>query len=428
MSTEEKMTIDERYKYLRRRKKRYVEAGRQGRSQLLDEMEEITGLNRKTLIRLLKRDLTRKPRVKQRGRSYGAEVDDALRVIAETLDYICAERMKPYLVRTAQDLSAHGEWDVTPHLLGQLAQISISSVRRHLQRLTQDEPHLPRKGPERANQATKDVPMTRIPWNESQPGHFEVDLVHHCGLTASGNYVHTLQMIDVATGWSERAAVLGRSYVAMKDGFERCLARLPFPILEIHPDNGREFFNHHLVRFFRETVQVPHLFRSRPYCKNDNRNVEQKNATLVRAYLGADRLDTATQTQALNTLYDKMWLYYNFFQPVMRLKEKTFITEQGRTVQIKRRYDESQTPLDRLCATDAISDEDRDKLQSLRDQTNPRQLRREIYQLRDALFDLPCATPGVTEDIYQTLSTPIALQEGEDALVTLSLDRTICPR
>ena len=164
MSTEEKMTIDEKYKYLRRRKKRYVEAGRQERSQLLDEMEEITELDRKTLIRLLKRDLKRTPRVKQRGCSYGAEVDDTLRVIAETQDYICAKRLTPYLVRTARDLSTHGELDVTPQLLGQLAQISISSVRRHLQRLTQDEPRLPRRGPERANQATKDVPMTRIPW------------------------------------------------------------------------------------------------------------------------------------------------------------------------------------------------------------------------------------------------------------------------
>jgi len=122
------------------------------------------------------------------------------------------------------------------------------------------------------------------------PGHFEVDSVHcqscrrhgHCGPSASGEYVHTLQMVDVATGWSERVAVLGRSYQVMRAGFERCLERLPFPVLEIHPDNGSEFFprrgpmgNHHLVRFFRDTVQGVELSRSRPYQKNDNRNVEQ---------------------------------------------------------------------------------------------------------------------------------------------------------
>jgi len=109
----------------------------------------------------------------------------------------------------------------------------------------------------------------------------------------------------------------------------------------------------------------------------------------------------------------------------MSAEEKTFVTEEGHTVQIKRRYDESQTPLDRLCATDAISDEDRGKLQSLRDQTTPRRLRREICQLIDDLFALPGTTPGRTEDIYQTLSTPISPPKGEDALVTLSLDRTI---
>ena len=109
----------------------------------------------------------------------------------------------------------------------------------------------------------------------------------------------------------------------------------------------------------------------------------------------------------------------------MRLKEKTFITEEGHTVRIRRRYDDSQTPFDRLCATDAISAEDRDKLQSLPDQTNPRQLRREIYQLRDDLFDLPGATPGVTEDVCQTLSTSPSPQEGEAAWVTPSPDRTI---
>ena len=422
MSTEEKMTIDERYKYLRLMKKRYERATKQQKGQILNEMQAVTGQHRKGLIRRLNGSLERQPRAEQRDRSYGVEVDDALRVIAETMDYICAERLQPYLVPTARDLAAHGELDVTPHLLQQLDQISVSTVQRHLQRLTPDEPRLPRSGPTRANQVTRDVPMTRIPWNESHPGHFEVDLVHHGGPSSSGEYIHTLQLIDVATGWSERAAVLGRSYRVMADGFQRCLARLPFPTLELHPDNGREFFNHHLVRFFRDTVQGLQLSRSRPYCKNDNRNVEQKNATLVRAYLGDHRLDTAAHTQALNHLYDQMWLYYNFFQPVMHLTEKTVIRTEGQTTRIRRRYDKAQTPFDRLCATDAIAPEDRDRLQALKDQTNPRRLRQQIYQLIDDLLALPGAIPGKTENIYHTLSTPIPPQKGEDTLVTLSLD------
>jgi len=292
MSTEDKMNIDERRKYLRRMKKRYDHASRKERGQLLDEMEAVTDMHRKSLIRLMKGNLARKPRQKQRDKRYGPEVDDALRVIAESVDYICAERLTRNLVWMAEQLGAHGELAATPQLLEQLGEISVSSVRRRLKRIRQDQPRLPRKGPERANQVTREIPMRRIPWNQPEPGHFEVDLVHHCGLSASGEYIYTLQMMDVTTGWSERVAVLGRSYRVMQAGFERCLTRLPFPVRELHPDNGSEFFNHHLLRFFKEAVQGLQFSRSRPYHKNDNRNVEQKNSSLVRAYLGYDRLDT----------------------------------------------------------------------------------------------------------------------------------------
>src|SRR4030042_4902441 len=145
-------------------------------------------------------------------------------------------------------------------------------------------------------------------------------------------------MVDVATAWSERAAVLGRSYLAMRDGFSRILSRLPFSVLEFHPENGSEFFNQHLLRFWHGLTPQPHISRSRPYNKNDNRFVEQKNATLVRSYLGYDRLDTVAQALAVNELYDKMWLYYNFFQPVMRLAEKTWIRDEGQPSRVKRRF------------------------------------------------------------------------------------------
>jgi len=404
MTTEDKMTIDEQLKYLRRMKKRYAQANRKERGQLLDEMETVTELHRKSLIRLLRGNLARRPRRKQRGRAYGAAVDDALRVIAESLDYLCAERLTPNLVWTAEHLAAHGELEVSPALLEQLNQISVSTVRRHLARIRQDEPRLPRKGPRRANQLTRDIPMVQIPWNEQTPGHFEVDLVHHSGPITAGEYVHTLQMIDVATGWSERAAVLGRSYRAMEDGFRRILQRLPFPVLELHPDNGAEFLNYHLLRFWRDEHPSVHISRSRPYHKNDNRFVEQKNDTLVRAYLGNRRLDTVTQTQALNALYVQMGHYYNLFQPVMRLAEKTIIpSENGQPARVKRRYDTARTPFDRLCATDAVDQAQHVARETRRNQCNPRQLRREIYRAIEQLFSLSQAVPGKSEDVNQTL-------------------------
>jgi hypothetical protein len=423
MSTEISMTIDERRKYLRKMQERYSKADRRERGRLLDEMEAVTELHRKSLIRLMKGSLERRPRRQQRGRTYGAEVDDALRVIAESTDYICAERLTPNLTWLTKHLAAHGELTTSPQLLEQLESISVSTVDRILARLRQDEPRLQRKGSKRTGNLLHDVPMKRISWNEQVPGHFEVDLVHQCGRTASGDYVHTIQMVDVATAWSERSAVLGRSYLVMEDGFKRILARVPFPVLEIHPDNGSEFFNNHMLRFWNGLKPKPNLSRSRPYRKNDNRFVEQKNSTLVRAYLGYDRLDTVAQTLALNQLYDKMWLYYNFFQPVMRLKEKIAIRQEGQPSRIKRRYDDSCTPFDRLCATQAIPSEKRVQLETLRDQTNPRQLRQEIYDVIDQIFALPDAVPGTTEDVRQSLTMANStLERSGQGLVTFSFD------
>ena len=160
---DDKMTIDERFKYLRIAHQRYAVAGRKERSHLLNDMEAMTGLNRKTLIRRMNGSRVRKRRRKQRGRIYGADVDDALRVIDDTFDHIAAERQTPNLVWMADLLAAHGELNLSPQLRGQLGRISISTVRRRLKRIHQDEPHLPRARPKRPNRLTRDIPMRRIP-------------------------------------------------------------------------------------------------------------------------------------------------------------------------------------------------------------------------------------------------------------------------
>jgi hypothetical protein len=214
-------------------------------------------------------------------------------------------------------------------------------------------------------------------------------------------------MVDVATGWSERRAVLGRSWLVISDAFRHVLTALPFPVQEIHPDNGSEFFNHHLLRYWGEAAGHIQLSRSRPYHKNDNPFVEQKNSSLIRAYLGHERLDTVDQTLLLNDLYQKMGCYYNLFQPVMRLVEKVVIpATDGRPARVQRRYDRPRTPFDRLCDTDAITDQQREQLITLHASINPRKLREQIYALRDALFALPNAVSGVTENVHQTLHYP----------------------
>src|SRR3990170_183549 len=222
MPGEEKMTIGGTRKYLAIMQRRYQAADKKGKGTLLDEMEEFTSMHRKSLIRLLSAStLSRKPRRKQRGRKYGPDVDDSIRVIAESLDHICAERLKPAMPDMAKHLAQFGEMQITPHLISQLEEIGVATVGRILRRVRQDTYRLPRKGPERANQLAREIPMGRLPWNESQPGHFEVDLVHHCGPATVGDYVHTLQMVDVATGWRERAGVFGRTHRAMVAGSEK---------------------------------------------------------------------------------------------------------------------------------------------------------------------------------------------------------------
>ncbi len=303
MPSEDEMSIDERRKYLKRMKVRYEQAERKQRSALLSEMEQVTGLHRKSLSRLLgQQSLERKPRSRGRGGSYGKEVEEVIVGVWESLDYVCAERLTPVLLATARHLAKFGEVQWSPRIEEQLGTISRATVSRILRRWRSRRRRLPQKGAERANAATKGVPMKRIDWQTQQAGHFEVDLVHHSGPTTVGEYGHTLQMVDVATGWSERVAVMGRGYRAMQAGIEHVLSRLPFAVLEVHPDNGAEFFNQHLVRFWKEKVVGVQLSRSRPYQKNDNRIVEQKNDTLVRQYFGDLRLDTAEQLEQMNAL------------------------------------------------------------------------------------------------------------------------------
>src|SRR5260221_948903 len=303
MPTKDEMTIDERRKYVKLMEPRYRKAQRKERSQLLSEMEQVSKLHRKHVIRLLNGEgLERKKRSTPRSPTYGLEVERVVLRVWESLDYICAERLTPSLGRIAKHLAGFGSLVLTAEVESQLATISPSTVERMLRKNRARKARLPRPGPQRANQVTKGVPMGRIPWNTPDPGHFETDLVHHGGESASGEYGHTLQLIDVATGWSERVMLLGRGQQAMEWAFTQVIERLPFPVKEVHPDNGSEFFNAHLVRFWKEKVTGVNLSRSRPYQKHDNRHVEQKNDTLMRHYIGELRLATAEQITAGNAL------------------------------------------------------------------------------------------------------------------------------
>ena len=398
------MSTNSTREYLRIKQSQYIKASRKERNFMLDEIVSVTGLNRKYVIQLLGSDLKRQPRQRQRGRTYGPDVEAALLVVAESLDFICGQRLQPALLSTALDLERHREIELTLKVKEGLGRISISTIDRILARHREEIGHrLPRKSPTRPNRVQQAVPMMIIPWDEREPGSLETDLVWHSGPITSGDFVYTLQSIDVATGWSERRAILGKGGMVMQDAFRIIRHRLPFPIKEVHFDNGVEFLNAHMLRFWPTLVPGVRLSRNRPWRKNDSRFVEQKNFTLVRAYLGYERYDTVAQTRAINYLYELMGLYYNLFQPVMRLQKKTRVLVNGKP-KIKRRYDTAQTPFRRLCASQALDESQKSAIEQLRQAINPLQLRREILALIDEIKSMPNASPDEVQSVFYTLS------------------------
>jgi hypothetical protein len=366
---------------------------------MLDDMVYVTGLNRNYITQLLNGRLSRKKRSRERGPTYGPEVEDAVRVIARALDYPCAERLKPRLVFMAEHLMHQDQLWVDQETLEKLRKISVATLKRmqpKIKRPTEQLAH--RQPPKRPRNTLREAyPMRRIPLETLEPGHFEVDLVLHCDTNSTGEFIHTIQMTDVATGWSEIQAVFGRSFRVMEDGFACILAQLPFPVLEIHPDNGTEFFNKFLLGFWKERVPDLAISRSRPYHKNDNRFVEENNRSLVRAYVGHGRLDTLEHLSILRDLYQDLGCYHNFFLPVMKTVEKIALDE----IHYKRVFDQPRPPLDRLAETDTVSQLRLDVLFNQRHQMD-------VLALRDRLdkniIDLWKVKPSsVPVNIYNTL-------------------------
>lgn len=395
MAAEVLLTIDERRTYLKRMQPRYPHADRAGRGALLTEMEAVTGLHRKSLPRLLwAPTLERQRRRQQRGRQYGVEIRTVVALVWERVDSICAERLTPPLLPTAPHLAAFGACRLTPAVAAQLGTSSRATVQRLRTTFPRPTPRLPRSGPAQANRARQDVPMRRRPWQTAAPGHCEGDLVHHCGGRASGEYGHTRQLVDVAPGWSERVAVLGRRQRAhpqagTRAGLRRILGRRPFPVLALHPDHGGAFFNDHLVRFWGAAITGLTRSRRRPYHKNDNRLVAQKNAPRVRAYRGDGRLDTPAQAAALDQLYEQLWVDDNLFPPVLPLQQKVLTADK-----LRRKGDTATTPSHRVRATGALSPEWQATLDLRYAQTNPRHLRRTIDADLARLW-VPPAAPAV---------------------------------
>jgi hypothetical protein len=302
-------------------------------------------------------------------------------------------------------------------MIEKLEAISPSTLKRMLANTNKSKEKIAKKRfPKRKRNTIKEsFPMRKIPYDTPEPGHFEVDLVLHCDVDNSGEYIHTIQMTDVATGWSEIQAVFGRSYRVMKDGFDCMLKNLPFPVIEIHPDNGNEFFNQHLLRFWENKVPELDISRSRPYHKNDNRFVEENNASLVRAYVGHGRLDTLEHLSVLRALYVDLCVYHNFFLPVMKTVQKVYIDE----FHYRRVFDQARPPLDRLANSGILREDQLEALLRFRDQVDILALRQRIGDNINDLWKVKSPKLLIPVNIFETL------RKEEDASVTFSFEPTI---
>ena len=404
MTTEPKMTMKERNAYLSVMQARYRQVtGRKEKSQMLDEMVSNTGMNRDYLSHKMGRSIHRQTRSRERGKSYGTDVDAALSKIAEAQHHICAERLAGYLMETAENLAKHGKLYLDAHLQEQLERISVSTIRRHLKFL----PGTARRPAQQAapNSLQRQIPIRRIPWDVSEPGYCEVDLVHHGGPDPQGQFGYTLQVIDVATGWSGRRAILGRSYVVVADALYTIFEQLPFPVVQLHVDNGSEFLNHLLVCFLDQFYPDIEILRSAPRRPNDNRFVEQKNDTLVRAFTGDRRLDTVTQIRFLNTIYELMGSYYNLWQPVFHQVEKRFVPSvPSHPAHTRRIHDRPIPPLVRLIATGSLAPDTVKSLRSQQQALDLMALHDQILAMLQHLFAYPEAAPDNPENVFETLT------------------------
>ena len=378
------MDMHSREQYLESVRREYRRAYRKQKSKLLNEARKRTHLNRKVLIRKLAHPAKARMQGRRRPRSatYGAEVARVLVTLWEMFDYPCGQRLVPAVRTELERLRKSKEVRCSDEIAEKLGRMSAKTADRLLAREKQAR-HLRRnRNPAPHRLLYQQIPVkVAAEWDTREVGNLQVDYVEHCGRSSGGEYVHTLSAADIASGWWEGEAIGSRSQEATKEGMEAIRARLPFGIKEIHPDNDRGLINGLLWRYCREAGI--RMSRSRPYQKNDNAWVEQRNWTHVRKQVGYQRLDTTAELRELRTLYESLRLYKNFFQPTMKLIAKTRIGGK-----IHRNYDEPRTPYQPLLESGQLSGKAEKQLRRQYDSLNVAQLRRAIEAAKDRLFAL----------------------------------------
>jgi hypothetical protein len=389
MDTGNGMSRASRRDYLQRIYPRYQKASRAERRRILDEFCANCSYHRKHAIRLLNGPLRAAqpvPRRRARGRTYGPQMMGVLKAVWEAADYPWSVRLRALLpewmpwIRRRFRLRSETE--------RQLLRISPRSIDYRLRGEK-------RKRQRRLYGRTKPgsllkhhIPLKTDHWDVQVPGFTEIDLVSHSGNSAAGDFCYSLNLTDIHTGWTESQAVLGKSQEAVRAALETIRQVLPFGLRGIDSDNGSEFINGHLYRYCQ--AQALQFTRGRPYKKDDNAHIEQKNWTHVRRLLGYVRYDTAEAREAINDLYrNELRRFQNLFLPSVKLAKKERVGSR-----LRRRYEAPQTPLQRLAASGAADPVQVAELRRLRESLDPFQLSAAVEAKRTGIFALSREAPA----------------------------------
>ena len=363
-------------------RERYFKGSKKEKGVILSEYCRNTGQERKYASKKFnyKVKLKRKEDRKKRACFYDGSVIVVLVKIWKIFDYPCGQRLEEILTTETENLRSWEEIICSDETAAKLKKMKSATIDR---RLNHEKEVLKLKGKCRKKSSflLSTIPVkTSSEWNRLETGNIQVDFVESCGASASGEYINNLSTCDIFSSWWEGEAIMGKGQQRALMGLDYCRKRTPFSWKEFHPDNGTNILNYATYAYAEK--EGLKFSRSRPYCKNDNCFIEQKNSTHIRQVIGYLRYDTPEELDCLNDLYrHELRLYKNFFQPVIKLESKERIG--GR---LKRKYSRAKTPYRRLLESNQISEKEKEELTAIYQTLNPAQLKRMIDKKLDNLF------------------------------------------
>ena len=394
---------------------RYASSSRMERGRILDEFTAVSGLHRKHAMRLLRAGQAGRRSGPRPGRRlYDEAVREALIVIWEASDRVCGKRLRPLVPILVEAMERHGHLHLTQEVRAGLEAMSAATIDRALRDAREPGGGRKRRNAPPSAAIRRNVPVRTFDgWDDPAPGFVEADLVAHSGPTAKGSFVQTLTLTDIATGWTECAPLLVREQHLLTEVLTEVRKRMPFVLLGFDTDNDSVFMNETVKTYCEEAGLV--FTRCRPYRKNDQAWVEQKNGAVVRRTVGYRRYEGLEAAAALARLYSSLRLFVNFFQPSFKLAGKA---RDG--TKVKKKYHPPATPYQRLMADARTSEEVRRQVTATRATLDPVRLlqlirvaQQELVEIADrpTLGEAVAPTAPTIEQFLSGLRT--AWQEGE---------------